>query len=44
MAEVAKSKSKTTRWGPRRSDIVVSAVPAHALSDNASDISILLKQ
>jgi hypothetical protein len=35
MAEVAKSNSKTHRQGRRRSDMVVSAAPAHAPSDTA---------
>jgi hypothetical protein len=35
IAEAAKSKSKTLRRGRRRSDMVVSAAPAHAPSDAA---------
>ena len=35
MAEAAKSKSKTPRRGRRRSDMVVSAAPAHAPSEAA---------
>ena len=35
MAEVAKSKSKTPRRSRRRSDMLVSAAPAHAPSDAA---------
>jgi hypothetical protein len=35
IAEVAKSKSKTPRRGRRRSDMVVSATPAHAPGDAA---------
>jgi hypothetical protein len=35
IAEVAKSKSKTPRRGWRRSDMVVSAAPAHAPGDAA---------
>jgi hypothetical protein len=35
IAEVAKSKSKTPRRGRRRSNMVVSAAPAHASGDAA---------
>jgi hypothetical protein len=35
MAETAKSKPKAPRRGRRRSDMVVSAAPAHAPSEAA---------
>jgi hypothetical protein len=44
IAEAAKSKSKTPRRDLHRSDMVVSAAPAHGPSDAANDISTLHKQ